>query len=176
MSQESVLPDVRVFEHLALVSRLLESSVNQALVKQQAITLEEFSVLAVLGGAPAGFLHMTELSAVLGTSRSRVSQTVARQQSRGRVIRSECPTDARAAHVMLTERGRALLRDSGPVYEEAVRSRLGAFTDDARRLTVLAEALQSIVGGLRRTTVGTACTRRRTARAAAYASVIDPAP
>lgn len=136
--------DIRAYEALALFGRLLETSVNRALQREFTISWEEFAVLSTLHRSPHRFLHMTELAAALGFSRSRVSRAISRQESNGHAIRSECPRDARATHATITERGVALLGRMSRTYEATVRDSLTGLSIGAEQIETLVKHLEPL--------------------------------
>ena len=128
MEEAPTAVDIRAYENLALLGRLIETAVNRTLQQQFGITWEEHAVLSHLHRTPHRFLHMTELASHLGFSRSRVSRAVARQELRGMLTRSGCPRDARAAHAAVTEQGAVLLHQINGTYEAAVRNSLAGLS------------------------------------------------
>ncbi|MEU3891538.1 MarR family transcriptional regulator [Streptomyces sp. NPDC029041] len=152
MEKVSTAADVRAYETLALLSRLVETSVNRVLQQEFTLTWEEYATLSHLHRTPLQFLHMTELATALGFSRSRVSRAVARQELRGLISRTACPRDARAAHAAVTDQGIVLLREVGGLYETTVRGSLTKLGVDTEQVTDLVERLTTNGSGRALTT------------------------
>jgi DNA-binding MarR family transcriptional regulator len=146
MERTLTAADVRAYETLALLTRLVETSVNRVLQREFALTWEEYATLAHLHGSPRQFLHMTELATALGFSRSRVSRAVARQELRGLISRTACPRDARAAHAAVTDQGVSLLERISGLYETTVRSSLTKLGVDTEQMAGLTERLTNGTG------------------------------
>lgn len=84
----------------------------------------------------AGDATTADLAAYLGVTKQAASQLVDHLVQRGYVIREPDPTDARARHLRLTERGRACTEAAQAAAEETVeawRQRLTAREYDALR-------------------------------------------
>ena len=64
---------------------------------------------------------MAELAASAIQSRSRLTHTVARMESKGLVSRAECPSDKRGVYAALTEAGFATLTRAAADHVSAVR-------------------------------------------------------
>ncbi|GAA2294449.1 hypothetical protein GCM10010234_40130 [Streptomyces hawaiiensis] len=143
MERTFIAADVRAYETLALLSRLVETSVNRVLQREFALTWEEYATLSHLHRSPHQFLHMTELATALGFSRSRVSRAVARQELRGLISRTACPRDARAAHAAVTDQGICLLQLISGRYESTVRGSLTQLGVDSEQVADLVEQLLS---------------------------------
>ncbi|MFF5985165.1 MarR family winged helix-turn-helix transcriptional regulator [Streptomyces olindensis] len=141
MERTLTAADVRSYETLALLIRLVETSVNRVLQREFGLTWEEYATLSHLHGSPHRFLHMTELATALGFSRSRVSRAVARQEMRGLISRTACPRDARAAHASVTDQGVSLLEGISGLYETTVRGTLTKLGVDTEQVTGLVEQL-----------------------------------
>lgn len=55
--------------------------------------------------------HLQDLVDILGVHKASASAAIAKLEKRGLVARFPCRYDARAQHIVLTERAKALLRD-----------------------------------------------------------------
>jgi DNA-binding MarR family transcriptional regulator len=88
------------------------------------LPLAEYEVLVRLSEAPGRRMRMSELADALSHSRSRLTHTVARMESRGLVTRIPCDDDGRGVLAGVTEDGLAALRDHADVHVTGVREHL----------------------------------------------------
>ncbi|MDX3799171.1 MarR family winged helix-turn-helix transcriptional regulator [Streptomyces sp. AK04-3B] len=160
MTEAPATADIEACETLALFSRLLETSVNRALQRQFGVSLEEHAVLSLLHRSGGQVLHVTDVATSLGFSRSRVSRCVNRQCLRGRLSRTPCPRDARAAHVALTEQGTAFVQQLGRAYRAAVRAGLGSLHIGSEDVTELVRRLPPLTERYTRLRPLSACSGR----------------
>jgi len=92
-----------------------------------ALSLSEYEYLRAierLGGAKVAAheddhhgQHMQDLAAVLGVKKASVSTAVSKLEQRGLVDRFPCQLDARAQHVVLTDKAHDALAQEAVVYE-----------------------------------------------------------
>ena len=92
-----------------------------------ALSLSEYEYLRAierLGGAKVAAhdddhhgQHMQDLAAVLGVKKASVSTAVSKLEQRGLVDRFTCQLDARAQHVVVTDKARDALAQEAVVYE-----------------------------------------------------------
>ncbi|MFF5654085.1 hypothetical protein ACFY8N_37520 [Streptomyces collinus] len=159
MNEASSAADIRACETLALLGRLLESSVNRAL-QQFDITWEGYAILSHLQRSPRKFLHMTELATQLGFSRSRVSRPSPARSS----AESSPARRAPETHERPTRRSpiRAPSCSAGSAASTStVRDSLTRFHVRAEQLEVLVQHLQPLVDHVNRPLALSACTRRQ---------------
>ncbi len=124
----------------ALVARRLDDELRV----EQGISLPEYDALLQLAIAPAGTLRMNQLAERVLLSRSGVTRLVDRLVADGLVTRASCPSDARGAMAVLSERGRAILRSASQTHMRGVdRYFLSALTDT--QLEVLRTILDAVV-------------------------------
>ena len=83
---------------------------------QHKIPLGSYDVLVQLAEAPNNRLRMSDLAEAVLLSRSGLSRLVDRLQKDGLVQREPDPLDARGLYTVLTEKGRATLRDAALVH------------------------------------------------------------
>ncbi len=101
----------------ARVARQLETD----LMARSDLPLAEFDVLFQLGMAEGHRLRMNELADRVLLSRAGITRLVDRLVADGLVDRAKCPSDARGAFAVLTERGRLRLQETRPAHFAAVR-------------------------------------------------------
>ena len=86
------------------------------------LTLEDYEVLHLLSVAEDRRLRVGELSDLMLSSRTRLSQRVDRLAQRGWVERRPCPEDGRAIWVVLTDDGYEFLVSIAPLHLNQVRT------------------------------------------------------
>ena len=130
------------------VSRLLNERLQHQLVKDSGLSLPEYEIFVQLSEAPDRMLRMSELAERAVNSRSRLTHTVSRLESRGLVRREPCPDDGRGVLCILTDEGYKAIDESAAGHVEAVRS---ALFDPLSRgeVKALGEAMDKILAVLR---------------------------
>jgi len=130
------------------VSRLLNERLQHQLVKDSGLSLPEYEIFVQLSEAPDRMLRMSELAERAVNSRSRLTHTVSRLESRGLVRREPCPDDGRGVLCILTDEGFKAIDESAAGHVEAVRS---ALFDPLSRgeVKALGEAMDKILAVLR---------------------------
>jgi DNA-binding MarR family transcriptional regulator len=119
--------------HAGLVKEL-----DADLEAQHQLPLTSYDVLTTLADQPQGRMRMRDLADAVVLSRSGLTRLVDRLQREGLLEREQCASDARGAYAVLTETGRARLREAQPLHRDGVRRRfLSRFS--AEELRVLAE-------------------------------------
>jgi DNA-binding MarR family transcriptional regulator len=94
---------------------------DRRLREQHDLSLAEYEILVRLSEAPDYQLRMAELAELAYYSRSRLSHTIARMQTRGLVRRVSHPDDKRGVSALLTEHGAAVLDWAAPDNLEIAR-------------------------------------------------------
>ena len=85
------------------------------------LSLGEYSLLVQLSEAPERTMRMSTLADGLVLSRSRLTHTVARMESRGLVERRAAEGDRRGVNCTMTDAGYAALEVAAPGHVAAVR-------------------------------------------------------
>jgi DNA-binding MarR family transcriptional regulator len=93
------------------------------LVAEHELPLASYDVLVQLSEAPGRQLRMTELAERVLLSRSGLTRLVDRLEREGLVARQACPSDKRGTLAVLTDGGRARLRDAWPTHLQGVVDR-----------------------------------------------------
>lgn len=86
-----------------------------------SVSLSEYEVLVRLSESSTHRLRMSQLADGLAYSRSRVTHTVRRMESRGLVTRTAASNDKRGIECTLTDEGLAVLEREAPLHVAAVR-------------------------------------------------------
>jgi DNA-binding MarR family transcriptional regulator len=88
------------------------------------LDLGEYEILVHLSESPDRSLRMSDLADRVRQSRSRLTHTVARMETKGLVSRMACPSDRRGVIALMTIQGHELLVEAAPAHVESVRRAL----------------------------------------------------
>jgi DNA-binding MarR family transcriptional regulator len=102
-------------------SARLADLLDRDLKAKHGLTTAEYEILVRLSEAPDRRLRMAELAESVSQSRSRLSHTVARLESKGLVVRGTCGADKRGVNAELTEKGFAFLEQAAADHVTTVR-------------------------------------------------------
>ena len=108
---------------LVLGTELLFGRLNDELERQHGLTLTEYSILVRLSERD-GRMRMAQLADALAHSRSRVTHTIKRMESRDLVRREDSIEDGRGVDAVLTARGLEVLTRTAPAHVRGVRRHL----------------------------------------------------
>ena len=111
----------RAWRAFLAVQARLPAALDAQLQRDAGIPHGYYEILVRLSEAPQRRLRMAELAASAIQSRSRLTHTVARMESKGLVSRAECPSDKRGVYAALTEAGFATLTRAAADHVSAVR-------------------------------------------------------
>jgi len=100
------------------------------------LPLQQYDVLIELFEAEEKRLRMYELAQRVVLSRSSITRLVDQLARQDMLTREIDPQDRRGSYAVLTEAGEAALRQSWPLYREAILRHFGAFlsNDEAQTL------------------------------------------
>ena len=104
-------------------SQLLDEALGRDLLAVD-LTLSEYDILVQLSEQETRSLRMSELAELVLHSRSRLTHTVSRMETRGLVRREPCAEDKRGVRCTMTEAGMAALVEAAPHHVGSVRARL----------------------------------------------------
>ena len=110
-----------VWRDLVAMNARLFAALHRQLQEGSGLSLSDFAVLVQLTDAPDERVRVIALAKELTWERSRLSHHVKRMESRGLVERRECPQDGRGAFVLITEAGRAAIKQAAPEHARTVR-------------------------------------------------------
>ncbi|WP_067485543.1 MarR family winged helix-turn-helix transcriptional regulator [Actinomadura hibisca] len=99
----------------------LTDLLDRDLKAKHGLSVSEYEILVRLSEAPERRLRMAELAANASQSRSRLSHTCSRLESKGLVFRGGCPSDKRGVYAHLTDDGFAALDKAARDHVETVR-------------------------------------------------------
>jgi DNA-binding MarR family transcriptional regulator len=95
--------------------------INRQLQRDSELSLADYHVLNALSNAPDHRLQVTDLAALIGWERSRVSHQVRRLCERGLTERLQSEDDGRATDAVLTEEGMSAIVAAAPDHAALVR-------------------------------------------------------
>jgi DNA-binding MarR family transcriptional regulator len=101
------------------MQEVLRGRIEQQLQGCSGLSIADYSVLAVLSGAPGGRLRAFHLGATMGWEKSRLHHQLTRMAKRGLIERQA--GDGRATYVALTPKGRETLTVAAPRHSGHVR-------------------------------------------------------
>jgi DNA-binding MarR family transcriptional regulator len=99
----------------------LTEIMDRDLKTRHGLSVSEYEILVRLSEAPDRRLRMAELAENASQSRSRLSHTCSRLESKGLVKRDSCPNDKRGVYAHLTDDGFAALDRAARDHVETVR-------------------------------------------------------
>ena len=88
------------------------------------LDLGEYEILVHLSESERHMLRMSDLAERVRQSRSRLTHTISRMETKGLVNRVACPSDRRGVNAIMTEAGYQLLVEAAPAHVESVRCAL----------------------------------------------------
>src|ERR1035438_6515612 len=129
-------------ERVTLFALLLDT--NARLSRSFALRLEGscdmplawFEVLLQLRREPEGRLKMSQIAEAIVHSTGGTTRLIDRLEDAGLVERQLCPSDRRAIHVAITERGNAKLDSAFDVHLEYLEENLTARLSSTERVTL----------------------------------------
>jgi DNA-binding MarR family transcriptional regulator len=124
---------------------LLADAVSDRLEAEAGIPLAWYEVLAALADAPEGALRMQDLGQSTWLSKSGLTRLADRIEEAGYLSRASCPTDRRGTFAVITETGRAKVRDARPIFARASQDLFFEHLS-ARERDVLRSAMNKIIG------------------------------
>ncbi|MGV3346328.1 transcriptional repressor MprA [Enterobacteriaceae bacterium LUAb1] len=107
----------RLFMHMQ--NKLLEK--RNEMLKNQGINETLFMALIILDAQENQCIQPSELSCVLGSSRTNATRIADELERRGWIERRESDNDRRCLHLYLTEAGNAFLRQMLPPQHQNLR-------------------------------------------------------
>jgi DNA-binding MarR family transcriptional regulator len=127
-----------------LITRL-PWAIDAQLQREADLSMIEYMAMAMLSGAPARTLRMSELAERTSSSLSRLSHLAKRLESRGYIRREADPADGRFTNAILLPDGLAKLESAAPGHVAHVRQ-LVVDNLSPERLRRLGQDAERIVG------------------------------
>lgn len=112
-----------VWREYLRASRLLEAALDREL-QVHGLQLSEYEILSMLSEQPDRRLRMSVIAGMVVQSRSRLTHTAGRLESRGWVRREACAGDRRGVELVLTDSGFVEVTRMAPTHVESVRANL----------------------------------------------------
>jgi len=98
---------------------MVAGAVSERLEDEAGIPLAWHEVLIRLDEAPDGALRMQQLADSMLLSKSGLTRLCDRIEEAGYLTRASCPTDRRGTFAVITELGRAKVRETRPIFARA---------------------------------------------------------
>lgn len=135
-----------VWREYLRATRLLETALDHDL-QAHGLQLSEYEILSMLSEQPDRRLRMSVIAELVVQSRSRLTHTAGRLETRGWVRREACAGDRRGVELVLTETGFAEITRMAPTHVGSVRANL---LDHLTRkdLLALGRAMAAISAGI----------------------------
>ncbi|MFV0428190.1 MAG: MarR family winged helix-turn-helix transcriptional regulator [Arachnia sp.] len=113
-------------------------------LRRFGLNLAEYEIFVVLSEAPGRRMRMSDVAEAVSQSRSRLTHTVSRLESRGLVERSNCAQDGRGIWAGLTDAGYDALVSMAPHHVASVRR---VFVDavDAEDFEAIGRAMSAVL-------------------------------
>jgi DNA-binding MarR family transcriptional regulator len=111
----------RVWIGLIATFTLLDAALDRQLQRDSELSHAQYGMLSMLSEAPDHTMHMSQLAVLTSSSQSRLSHAISRLEEEGWVVRNRCPSNKRAVHATLTDKGYALVRAAAPGHVAEVR-------------------------------------------------------
>ena len=124
---------------------LLADAVSDRLEAEAGIPLAWYEVLAVLADAPEGALRMQDLGQSMWLSKSGLTRLCDRIEEAGYLSRKSCPTDRRGTFAVITDAGRAKVREARPIFSRASQDLFLQHLSQRER-DALRSAMNKIIG------------------------------
>lgn len=131
--------DLRLFRIWGKATKAIFENVRKD-IERHGIAMEQFMILELLYSK--GPHPIQKISDTFSIPSGSITYVVDKLEKKDWVYRQPAPTDRRGCHVVLTEKGQALLNDIFPKHAAVISSQLSCIgTEDKRRL---ADLLKSI--------------------------------
>ena len=128
-------------EGVAVIDQYLDAA-----LRPFGLDLGEYEILVVLSETPTRSMRMSDVALAVRQSRSRLTHTVTRMETKGLLARSPSPEDRRGVIAALTREGMDLLVRAAPTHVRSVRE---CFIDvvDPADFEAIGRAMAAVVGG-----------------------------
>lgn len=123
--------------------QVLGRALDADLVREQRMSLSEYTVLRILSERSDRLLRMSELATACDMSLSGMTRLAGRLETAGFVRRDPCANDARGANAVLTDAGLTRLRQAWPTHLASTRRHIFDHLDGLD-LCTLARALNAM--------------------------------
>jgi DNA-binding MarR family transcriptional regulator len=111
----------RAWRAFLMATQLLMDQLDRELQRDARMSHAYYGILVALSEHAGRTIRMTDLAHWLRYSKTRLSEAIARLETRGWVRREPCPTDRRSTYAVLTDAGFAALEAAAPTHVAGVR-------------------------------------------------------
>jgi DNA-binding MarR family transcriptional regulator len=113
--------ELHVWREFIESTEALRNRIAGRLQADTGLSIGDYSVLLALSEATGHRARSSDLAALIGWERSRLSHHLGRMERRGLIVREECATDSRGAEVVLAPAGDDAFRAATAPHLRAVR-------------------------------------------------------
>lgn len=99
----------------------MQYEINRQLQRDSGLSLADYHVMNALSNAPDHKMQVTELAALIGWERSRLSHHLRRLSERGLTNRIQSAGDGRATDAVLTKQGMNAMGEAAPDHAMLVQ-------------------------------------------------------
>ena len=132
MSAVTVSHELALWRDIAALKGTIERALEQRLQRDAGISVADFDILSALVDAIGGRLRARDLAETVAWEKSRLSHQVTRMETRGLVVREDCPSDLRGTWIVLTEAGHDAAARSLPGHADVLGEHFSVLDDEAR--------------------------------------------
>jgi DNA-binding MarR family transcriptional regulator len=136
---------IEAFVRLVRAHAAVTRQLNAQLSADHGLSLSAYEALLHLARAPGSRLRRVDLANGLLLTASGVTRLLDGLERDGLIAREECSSDRRVSYAVLTETGRARLREASKSHTRQIRELLGGLYDDDE-LTQLVALLDRLPG------------------------------
>ena len=112
---------LRIWRDYIETANALRARLDSRLQSESSLSAGDYQVLLALTEAPQRTLRSSELAALIGWERSRLSHHLGRMEKRHLISRVACADDVHGVDVTVTESGRTAFRTGSVPHLRAVR-------------------------------------------------------
>ncbi|WJL96644.1 MarR family transcriptional regulator [Microbacterium sp. ET2] len=112
---------LRIWREYIETSEAIRTRLGSRMQSESSLSAGDYRVLLALSEAPQHTLRSSELAAILGWERSRLSHHLGRMEKRNLIRRTPCADDVHGVDVTATEHGRERFRSGSVPHLRAVR-------------------------------------------------------
>lgn len=105
--------------------------------KEFGITNQQFNILRILRGQHPKSISGIEIKKRMLDKNSDVSRLLDRLTAKKLIVKNQCPSDKRAADIMITEKGLALLKEIDPRIDQMEKSSWALSPEEINQLSDL---------------------------------------
>jgi DNA-binding MarR family transcriptional regulator len=138
-------PAIEAFVRLVRASTAVTRQLSAQLSADHGLSINAYEALLRLARAPDSRMRRVDLANGLLLTAGGVTRLLDGLERDGLVARDECSTDRRISYAVLTEAGRAKLREASKSHTRQIRELLGGSYDDDE-LAQLAALLDRLPG------------------------------